>query len=174
MPLIYIKWPKYLMGSRVRVFKNLEELGEHNQPLMSFLVTSPITPLGGIYADFIVPSNVAGVILLGDALDTTFDVFQLSWRRPTTESTCNSLVPTEYTLVGADKRIVFNQGEYSVGDNPEVYIETTRCKTSPDNAAWNWTVSCSARRTTPEQFNGVDNNEGTLLLDSVLEALNRV
>ena len=59
-------------------------------------------------------------------------------------------------------------------EDPQVYIETTRCKASPENTAWSWAVSCSARRTLLEQFSGTENSEGTLLLNILLETFNSV
>ena len=171
-PIVYLKWPKYFLGHRVRVFESTTALREHNKPLMSFVISDLVTPISGLYADVTVPSNIAGIIFVSNALDDAFETFQLSWRRPIVESSCNSLAPSEFTFVGADRKIVLSEGVYSTGDESQLRVVTTLCRSSVDTSSWRWRVACVARRTSPEEAVVVAGDEGELLLNSILDALN--
>lgn len=172
-PLIHMKWPKHLLGHRVRVFENTTALREHNQPLMSFVIDSLVTPISGIYADIVVPSDIAGIVLVSNTSDDAFDAFQLSWRRPpTVKASCHSLLPSEFTFVGASRKIVLSQGVYSPGEESQLRVVTALCRSCDETASWSWFVRCAARRTAPDETVVVDGNDGELLLDSLLDALN--
>jgi hypothetical protein len=153
-----MSWSREFVGSALHVYENLDALRAKQVLFKTVVPETGRTYFSGVYCDEVFPSQIAGVVTVGDPTNALVSVFQLAWDSPRTLSQCGAALGAEYVFSSASDS--FDRGEpvpllplrittLSLRDS-----EGSAVALNADALPWRWVLHCKVQAAFPEVRDG--------------------